>query len=232
MTGFDLGITPPSMPPPGPPRRVFTEDERKIYGGDFNMLRTIPKNGRHPETGEMCYGTREEQHNSGSLVQQRSFFRGDIIYIAEPHREFAIYPHYLADPGAGSDLDTLRYIKGYEFCQASEWDLSDRMKQFWSVENGLLVQTPHQGIVVGGTLPDKWILLYCPAERFLAEERRMAADSNTITGDAQKFTQAQARTTVVETEAAEMNRGVVSTELSLESHVVRMDLDDLEVVEE
>lgn len=146
--------------------QTFDGEERSLYGGDATLLHTYPADGIHPDTREKVYGTRAEQRLRAGVAMSCTFFRGDIIYKHEKHREFVFYPFLWdsSDPLIKTDL-AMHLDLGYKFCQAADWSLSERMILFWEEDSGYLVQHITQGLQ-----PSKHQLMYIPYELYLENE--------------------------------------------------------------
>lgn len=204
---------------------TFSDEDRTRFGGDWGLLRTLPEDGIHPETRQRMFGIRSEQRHTGTTTMSRTFLRGDCIYRPMPELEHVMYPHH--DDGsqdARDMLDLLVYQAGYAFCRSEEWELSPRMQQFWSVENGQLVQTVKNA---PGVYPEKWILMFISKDRFLEWEKRLRQTSDETMGVASTEGQRvatggnQARTVAGNPDEKQMQ----DLNMSIERAAIRMDVD-------
>lgn len=146
----------------------ITRENRHLYGGDYALTRTVPKT--HPMTGAPLLGTRASIR--GASRYHRSFFRGDIINIADPESDWNFTLCPLANDARSRDYFLLLKLeKGFEPCVAKEWDLLPELQQIYEVENGQLILRGAPDPT--GRTANYEIVMCRPAARMLQEEAAM-----------------------------------------------------------
>lgn len=114
----------------------FDPKRRDLWGGDWGVLRTIPK--VHPKYGFPLATTREGISNIEYCTTL--MLRGDVVYLPDPGLEQQIL--WWDDDGGLSSrrvytLATLH--KGFEVAKAKEWDIRPELQKLITKEGGQVV---------------------------------------------------------------------------------------------
>lgn len=156
----------------------INETNRDEFGGDYAITKTIPK--IHPKLGIPLPGTRASVR--GASQYTGTLFRGDIIYKADPTREF-VFTRWDDDGSQHSRKMWLHLTveRGYSACEAKEWDVRKELRQYIEEVDGQLVTRLRRNIA-GKDEYQLW--LYVPAERWERDEAALRATNIAAEADA------------------------------------------------
>jgi hypothetical protein len=171
-------MTTTDTPTPVESTITFTDEDRLRYGGDWSILRTIPK--IHPKLGIPLRATRDSIDGASAYYFQ--FYRGDMINKLNPSGVSPENPkgeyNFCLWTSDGSKESrrffmTLKHGKGFKPCNSDEWEIGPDLDGIFTKENNMIViKGGIDGLSSGPAQYD--VLMWRTRARMEEEERKMS----------------------------------------------------------